>query len=103
MWFLHLHYHDILHSYYYFGAVMTRPSRKILSFRRWSRDHLATRPYVLSSTVEVYQAGLNFTRHHSGDAPEPMAPRLSWLQIAVRGIFLAVAFYALLALIGAML
>lgn len=76
---------------------MTRPARNILHFPR-RKPRIA-----VGAHADHNPAHLAFLRQHTGDAPEPLPPRYSWVQIAVRGVALACAVYAFLAIIGATL
>lgn len=61
---------------------MIRTSRKIIPFRR------PLPRVVLSRHADHSHIQLNFHRQHTGDAPDPLAVRLSWLQIIARGLAL---------------
>lgn len=56
---------------------MSRQARKVLPFRRVPR-------VALSRYADHSHIQLNFARHHTGDAPDPLPLRLSWLQMAAR-------------------
>jgi len=57
---------------------MTRAARKVIPFR-------PRKPRVIVSAHYDYDpAHHSFARQHTGDAPEPLAVRLSWLQIIAR-------------------
>ena len=76
---------------------MSRPARNILHFPR-RKPRIA-----VGCHADHNPAHLAFLRQHTGDAPEPLPLRYSWVQIAMRGIAIACMVYALLALWGSML
>jgi hypothetical protein len=78
---------------------MTRPARNILHFPRVS----ARKRIQVGAHADHNPGHLVFLRQHTGDAPEPTAMLVPWTTIAMRGIAIACAVYAVLAIIGATL
>ncbi len=76
---------------------MTRPARNILHFPR-------RKPAVRVGCHYDHDPNhLAFLRQHTGDAPEPIEMLTPWLTIICRGVAIACAVYAILAIIGATL